>query len=724
MADIDIPSYEQLTTLMSHLMTNYTSLALTYYRMFYDMTPQDIEIQLYDTNGNLNTYTIPNRAKDFRYCLNGEGSPEGVISAEVGSTYQDIKNGILYIKEVGNSDVTGWVEIGADKSIEKGYENPEGNITRPRGTVYEDISNSTLYIKGTDTGNTGWILVSADTSNLADKDLSNLTTVGNDKFTKKDLSNLDATGQGILNAKEDSGNKVAEINNTNIESVVYYPSVKAVTDYTSSITSNLANRDLSNLSYEASLKFDNKANISLDNLDKKGKARISSLTPYCITSGNRDSNGNLNLIEAISSTNTTYIFCEMKTEAYQISIPTLGDYEIEVVSGGARGTQWNWYYFNNETGKYGIKEGSTGAYFKGTVTLSQGIHNIILNPENGSVTIDNGFTLTGGTFSGEGNTSLANGGRLTVDTIVASTVLYNQGRSTVYHEVNQANPSDIIYGPQLADVPTALRGFGFGGSGGFYTENEAGGCYFKLVIPNVSSTEIRYNVSSEIPLKINTIDGLQRTIYGVNNDQITLNLTNGTYTKFVDETGSEFIKCKVYRDLAAPVNPSEGDVWVKLTEPLQVYKYSGGSWIPYSKIPIGTVKVTGGTIFDVSKDVIEEKLLDNGFDITVYNALSIPNIIPNWNGAIAFVQGVAGNGSYTAPADGYLFYVGVYGYGTPQTISVNNRLIAAVGGGVGIQAGSGCYILNKGDVIDYVLAGSTWNVQNLALYFVPFAGNG
>lgn len=38
----------------------------------------------------------------------GDGSPEGVLSAGVGTIYRDTTNGILYIKESGTGN-TGWV---------------------------------------------------------------------------------------------------------------------------------------------------------------------------------------------------------------------------------------------------------------------------------------------------------------------------------------------------------------------------------------------------------------------------------------------------------------------------------------------------------------------------------------------------------------------------------------------------------------------------------------
>lgn len=103
-------TFEEISELLSHLMTNYTNMARLFNDMFYNPTPKTLTLQLYNSDGELETYEIPNRAADFRYVVNGEGNPEGVKAANVGSIYQDTKFGKLYIKQAGQ-DSTGWVEI-------------------------------------------------------------------------------------------------------------------------------------------------------------------------------------------------------------------------------------------------------------------------------------------------------------------------------------------------------------------------------------------------------------------------------------------------------------------------------------------------------------------------------------------------------------------------------------------------------------------------------------
>ena len=64
----------------------------------------DVTFQMFDESGMLQTYTIPNRAKDMENILNSDsaevsGSPEGHVEAGRGVIFQDLTNGDLYIKK-------------------------------------------------------------------------------------------------------------------------------------------------------------------------------------------------------------------------------------------------------------------------------------------------------------------------------------------------------------------------------------------------------------------------------------------------------------------------------------------------------------------------------------------------------------------------------------------------------------------------------------------------
>lgn len=249
MAQINVISFEQIATTLAQLATNYGNLFTDYYNLFYNPVPMDVTIEIYNEDGNLETITIPNRAKDRTYILNGEGEPEGVVSAEKGSVYQDIANGIVYVKQFTTSDSTGWSELMTLGSLSEyllqEVGSPEGVVTAAKGVLCIDRSSATLYIKGTDTGNTGWILISANTSNLANRDLSNLSSTGRNAFLDRSLGNLDTIGHSIIDGKENASNKTSAINASSTD--IQYPTAKAVYDLVGSGTADLATRSLDNL---------------------------------------------------------------------------------------------------------------------------------------------------------------------------------------------------------------------------------------------------------------------------------------------------------------------------------------------------------------------------------------------------------------------------------------------------------------------------------------------
>ena len=157
MADNEIKyaTFEQIATLLSNLAVNYSNIANKFYDVFYNSIPMDVTIQLYETDGTLSTYTFPNRAKDFNYIRDGESEPEGVITADKGTIYQDLTNGNLYIKKSGSSN-TGWINLSDLNNVVKGIGSPEGKILAEIGTLYVDEQSATLYIKTTVYSNTGW----------------------------------------------------------------------------------------------------------------------------------------------------------------------------------------------------------------------------------------------------------------------------------------------------------------------------------------------------------------------------------------------------------------------------------------------------------------------------------------------------------------------------------------------------------------------------------------
>lgn len=166
MADLDITTIAEA---LSRVQVNYSNLAQSWYNIFYNPTPMDVQLDFYDEAGAPHTYVIPNRAKDQKYIVNGKGSPEGFITAAVGSVYQDTQAGGMYLK-VSGSSTTGWVKVISQADLEniimRGSGEPEGKITAGVGVMYirEDLvtrgnnnkMGGYLYMKRTTSGNTGW----------------------------------------------------------------------------------------------------------------------------------------------------------------------------------------------------------------------------------------------------------------------------------------------------------------------------------------------------------------------------------------------------------------------------------------------------------------------------------------------------------------------------------------------------------------------------------------
>lgn len=234
---IQVPTYEQIEVLLSKLATNYSNLASVFYDVFYNTTPMDVTFQMYNKEGVLQTYTIPNRAQDMKNMLSGNGTPEGSIEAAAGVTYQDLQNGDLYVKKTADGN-EGWEEVATDDYLgtflKQGNGSPEGNVVASRGVLYVDLINSTLYIKSTPTGSTGWTLISASTAVL--EKLAN----------KKDVINSSSTD-------------------------VDYPSARAVYTFVNNLVGDLANKNLSNLTSEGQAILDSKANRDLSNLSDIGE---------------------------------------------------------------------------------------------------------------------------------------------------------------------------------------------------------------------------------------------------------------------------------------------------------------------------------------------------------------------------------------------------------------------------------------------------------------------
>lgn len=89
----------------------------------------------------------------------GSVAPDGVVTADIGSTYRRTDTGASYTKTSGSGN-TGWaLNAGSpdeDLDVVTGTGSPEGVVTAGAGTIYvrEDVSQ--IWLKSTGSGNTGW----------------------------------------------------------------------------------------------------------------------------------------------------------------------------------------------------------------------------------------------------------------------------------------------------------------------------------------------------------------------------------------------------------------------------------------------------------------------------------------------------------------------------------------------------------------------------------------
>ena len=98
------------------LLTNTVNMTAKFYDIFLNPTPMDIELEQYNDQNELVTVVFPNRAKDRILTKFGEGSPEGIVAAAMGTMYIDIANSEVYIK-VNGDDEYGWIPVSSEENI-------------------------------------------------------------------------------------------------------------------------------------------------------------------------------------------------------------------------------------------------------------------------------------------------------------------------------------------------------------------------------------------------------------------------------------------------------------------------------------------------------------------------------------------------------------------------------------------------------------------------------
>lgn len=144
---------EDIINALSTLYFNLNEIERIYYDMFLNPIPMDVTFQRYDDTGKLETITLPNRAKDVQVTLTGNGNPNGVTSASVGTFYLDTSNYDLYYKSSG-SDSQGWLLIWSNLNLvtDTNFLAPDGDGSQLTNL---NMSNAGSGILGVQRGGTG-----------------------------------------------------------------------------------------------------------------------------------------------------------------------------------------------------------------------------------------------------------------------------------------------------------------------------------------------------------------------------------------------------------------------------------------------------------------------------------------------------------------------------------------------------------------------------------------
>ena len=96
---------------LTELLQNSINMTSVFYDIFLNPEPMDVELKQYDAEHTLVTISLPNRAKDRKIALEGEGSPEGVVEANTGACYVDTLNQVVYFKTDNSGESTGWTIV-------------------------------------------------------------------------------------------------------------------------------------------------------------------------------------------------------------------------------------------------------------------------------------------------------------------------------------------------------------------------------------------------------------------------------------------------------------------------------------------------------------------------------------------------------------------------------------------------------------------------------------
>lgn len=144
---------EDIINALSVLYFNLNEIERNYYDIFLNPKSMTVNLQRYNDQGTLDTIPVKNLASLQTTALIGTGSPDGIITAEVGKFYIDTSEYSLYFKSSGN-DSYGWVLIWSALNLK-----PDEDFLAPDGSAAQlkdlNMENASLGILPVERGGTG-----------------------------------------------------------------------------------------------------------------------------------------------------------------------------------------------------------------------------------------------------------------------------------------------------------------------------------------------------------------------------------------------------------------------------------------------------------------------------------------------------------------------------------------------------------------------------------------
>lgn len=145
----NIRNLDDVVYLLNILFTNLNNLDRTYYDMFINPVPMDIELERYNELGELVTVILPNRAKDRLFTFIGIGDPNGQQTASQGSLYLDKEGLTLWYKAKG-LDSQNWIMLWDMEHLN--YLAPDGDGSQLQNLNANSINIGTLRVSNGGTG--------------------------------------------------------------------------------------------------------------------------------------------------------------------------------------------------------------------------------------------------------------------------------------------------------------------------------------------------------------------------------------------------------------------------------------------------------------------------------------------------------------------------------------------------------------------------------------------